>query len=59
MAIAMLDEVPTRFRPESSPVISGQTGIVFKGALEQASIALETCFKPPDGNNIGWAEARK
>lgn len=55
----MLSEVPAGFTPEAPATPSGQTGIVFKGALLQASIALQSCFKPPDGTNIGWAEARK
>lgn len=58
VAVALLSEVPARFTPEASATPSGQTGIVFKGTLQRVSMALQNCFKPPDGTNIGWVQAR-
>ena len=59
VAIAMLSEVPARFTPEASAGPSGQSALVFKGSLERAYNNLQSCFTPPHGTNIGWAEASK
>ena len=57
VAIALLSDVPARFTPEAPATPSGQTAIVLKNHLERAFLNLQSCFTPPYGTNIGWAEA--
>ena len=59
VAIALLSEVPARFTPEVSAGHPGQSTIVIKGTLERRFINLQSCMEPPQGTNIGWAEASK